>query len=154
MPTMFIFPRKKSKSYIDDAPPGSFAVYHESGWIQKDCFIIWFKKFIEFSRPSAEKPVFLPVSWWTCFSKNVDQTCMWKQRHHLVLPFALQPLDVSFMGPLMTYYEQEMWKWLINHPGQYNDILGSETIQRSFFKSSCNANCYKRFWKIGNISIE
>ncbi|KAF2900054.1 hypothetical protein ILUMI_06138 [Ignelater luminosus] len=30
----------------------------------------------------------------------------------------LQPLDVSFMAPLSAYYEQELRKWLVAHPGR------------------------------------
>ena len=30
----------------------------------------------------------------------------------------MQPLDVSFMKPLSTYYDQELKKWLPYHPGQ------------------------------------
>ncbi|XP_033231538.1 jerky protein homolog-like [Belonocnema kinseyi] len=60
MPTMFVFPRKRENPMLlDDGPPGSFAVYHESGWIQKETFVIWFKRFIEFARSTAEKPVLL-----------------------------------------------------------------------------------------------
>ena len=30
----------------------------------------------------------------------------------------MQPLDVSFMKPLSIYYDQELEKWLRNHPGR------------------------------------
>ena len=30
----------------------------------------------------------------------------------------MQPLDVSFMKSLSTYYDQELKKWLPYHPGQ------------------------------------
>ena len=30
----------------------------------------------------------------------------------------MQPLDVSFMKPLMTYYTQAVENWLRNHPGR------------------------------------
>lgn len=46
MPVMFVFPRKRENPLLmNDAPPGSFAVYHKSGWINEDPFLIWFKKF-------------------------------------------------------------------------------------------------------------
>ena len=30
----------------------------------------------------------------------------------------MQPVDVSFMKPLSTYYDQELEKWLRNNPGR------------------------------------
>ena len=30
----------------------------------------------------------------------------------------LQPLDCTFFGPLKTYYNQEIEKWLLSHPGR------------------------------------
>ncbi|KAG5896632.1 hypothetical protein JTB14_009539 [Gonioctena quinquepunctata] len=30
----------------------------------------------------------------------------------------LQPLDVTFMAPLSTYYQQEVRQWLATHPGR------------------------------------
>ena len=44
---------------MDDAPPGSFAVYHESGWINKETFIVWFKRFLDYVNPGPNKPVLL-----------------------------------------------------------------------------------------------
>lgn len=47
IPPMFVFPRQKENPRLMyDAPPGSFAVYHKSGWINKELFIVWFKKFV------------------------------------------------------------------------------------------------------------
>lgn len=60
MPPMFIFPRKKANPLLmDHAPADSFAVYHGSGWIQKDLFVFWFNKFIRFSNPRPDKPKLL-----------------------------------------------------------------------------------------------
>lgn len=54
MAPMVVFPRNKaSPKLMDHSPPGSWAVYHKSGWIQKDMFVSWFKKFLEFSNPST-----------------------------------------------------------------------------------------------------
>lgn len=45
-----------------------------------------------------------------------------KNVHILVIPphtsHRIQPLDVSFMKPLSTYYEQEVRTWLRNNPGK------------------------------------
>ena len=58
MPTMLIFPRKlPNAQLLDHAPPGTFAEFHPSGWIQTNIFIKWFKKFIEFTHPTPENPI-------------------------------------------------------------------------------------------------
>ena len=38
----------------------------------------------------------------------------------------MQPLNVSFMKPLSIYYDQELEKWLCNHPGR---VVTSDGIQ-------------------------
>ncbi|KAG8314392.1 hypothetical protein J6590_093624 [Homalodisca vitripennis] len=41
MPEMFIFPRKKENPpLMNDAPPEYFAVNQESGWINKNSFLV------------------------------------------------------------------------------------------------------------------
>ncbi|KAG5869592.1 hypothetical protein JTB14_014721 [Gonioctena quinquepunctata] len=47
MPPLFVFPRARAKP-VDDAPPGSTAHYHPSGWMQTEIFLSWFDKFIGF----------------------------------------------------------------------------------------------------------
>ncbi|XP_072375664.1 uncharacterized protein [Diabrotica undecimpunctata] len=44
MPPLFIFPRKRMKpELLDGAPPGSWAECNDSGWMQGDLFVKWFK---------------------------------------------------------------------------------------------------------------
>jgi hypothetical protein len=53
MPVMFVFPRaRENKELLDDAPPGSTAEYHLSGWMQMEIFLKRFHRFIEFSKPT------------------------------------------------------------------------------------------------------
>ncbi|KAF2887573.1 hypothetical protein ILUMI_18600 [Ignelater luminosus] len=60
MPTMFVFPPKRENSLLmDNAPPGSFAYYDESGWIKAESFLYWSRRFIEYTNPSPQKPVLL-----------------------------------------------------------------------------------------------
>jgi hypothetical protein len=58
VPTMFVFPRvRENKELLDDAPPGSTAEYHYSGWMQTEIFLKWFHRFIEISKPAERKPL-------------------------------------------------------------------------------------------------
>ncbi|KAJ8887650.1 hypothetical protein PR048_013868 [Dryococelus australis] len=91
MHSMFVFPRKKENlKLLDYTPPVSFAVYHQSGWIQKEA--------VGLVTLARENHIVI-----LCFSPHCTQ--------------CLQPLDVSFIAPLIEYFEQGVWKWLFAHPG-------------------------------------
>jgi hypothetical protein len=60
MSTMFVFPpATENKELLDDAPPGSTAEYHLSGWMQTEIFLKWFHPFIEISVPTERKSLVL-----------------------------------------------------------------------------------------------
>lgn len=125
MPPMFIFPRKREKiELLDDAPPGSTAEFHPSGWIQKEIFIKWFKRFLTKANPSAEKPVLLLLDGHATHTKSIDLINMARENNVVLLCFPphcthrMQPLDVAFMAPLSTYYGEEARKWQRDHPGR------------------------------------
>lgn len=125
MPTMFIFPRKRDNPLLlDDAPPGSFAQYHPSGWMQSDIFVCWFRKFIEFSKPTPEKPVLLILDGHATHTKSLELINLARANNVILLclpphcSHRMQPLDVTFMAPLSTYYQQEVRQWITMHPGR------------------------------------
>ncbi|GBM78831.1 hypothetical protein AVEN_157795-1 [Araneus ventricosus] len=106
---MFILPRKKENPLLmDDAPLGSFAVYHESDWINKDTYLVWFKKFIEHSNPGPKKPVSLIIGSRNSHTKSLELVNLVRANNVMFLCFPLhtthrlQSLDVSFMAPLKT----------------------------------------------------
>lgn len=123
---------------MDITPPASFATYHKSGWINKDTFILWFKKFLEFSNPSREKPVLLLLDGNKSHTKSLEINLA-RERNVVTLAFPphttyrLQPLDVTAMAPLSTYYEQEVRKWLFTHPGRCVTIYGIATLFNTVF---------------------
>ena len=145
MPAMFVFPRKRENAMLmDDTPPGSFAVYHESGWIQKESFIIWFRKFIEFSNPSSDKPVLLLLDGHASHTKSLELIDLARKNSVTIICFPphcthrLQPLDVAFMAPLSAYYEQEVRKWLIAHPGRSVTIYQVGKLFRAAFSRAAS----------------
>lgn len=88
MPGMFVFPRKKANPLLmDGAPPGSSAVYYETGWITKENFIIWFKKFIEFSNPGPQKPVLLILDGHSSHTKNLELLNLARENNVILLCF-------------------------------------------------------------------
>ena len=94
--------------FMDNAPPGAISMPHPSGWMQLDIFTQWFEHFIQHSNPTRERLVLLVLDGRKTHTNNLAAHCTHR----------LQPLDVTFMKPLMTYYTQEVEKWLRNHPGR------------------------------------
>lgn len=125
MPPMFIFPRKRLKpELMDDAAPGAWAECHSSGWIQSDIFSRWMERFITFSNATLQKKVLLLLDGYATHTKNLEVIDLAKKNGVIMLCFPphcthrLQPLDVSFMKPLSTFYSAEIQKWLRSHPGR------------------------------------
>ena len=125
VPPMFIFPRERKKpELMEKARPGSIAEPHESGWMQPDIFVRWLEHFVAHTHPTATKPVLLILDGHKTHTSNMPFIEMARKCHVVVLCLTphcshrLQPLDVTFIKPLMTFYTQEVEKWLRNHPGK------------------------------------
>ncbi|GBM99310.1 hypothetical protein AVEN_258409-1 [Araneus ventricosus] len=154
---MFVFPRKKENPLLmDDGPPGSFAVYHESGWINKETFLVWFQKFIEHSNPRPKKPVLLIIDGHNSHIKSLELVNLARTNNVVLLCFSrhtthrLQPLDVSFMAPLSNFYEQETRKWLMNHPGRCVTIYQvGKLFKAAFSREATVQTAVKGFEKTG-----
>lgn len=157
MPPMLIFPRKRIQpELMDGAPPGAWAECHTSGWIQTDIFMSWFKRFITFSRATKESPVLLLLDGHATHTKNLELIDLARESGVILLCFPphcthrLQPLDVSFMKPLSTYYGDEVKSWLRAHPGrvvtQYQ-IAG--LFGKAFVKAALMGTAISGFNKTG-----
>ncbi|KAF2900937.1 hypothetical protein ILUMI_05250 [Ignelater luminosus] len=113
MPPMFVFPRKRENNLLmDDAPPRSFAYYHESGWINAESFLYWFRRFIEYATSSPQKSVLLILDEHRSHSKSIALIDLVRENNVALLCFSphtthpLQPFDVSFIAPLSAYLEE------------------------------------------------
>lgn len=151
MPPMFVFPRARAKpDLLDDTPPGSTASYHPSGWMQKEIFLNWFEKFIAFSNPSKENPVLLLLDGHATHTKNLELIQRAKDKGVVLLCFPphtthrLQPLDVSFMSPMSTYYTSEVQRWMQQHPGrpvtinQIGKLFGNAFMKAASVQTAVN----------------
>ena len=126
MPPMLIFPRLRRKpELMDGVPPGSILAFHPSGWMQQTAlFTDWFRHFIAFAKPSASKPVQLVLDGHATHTKNIELIDLARENnvHIICLPphctHRLQPLDVAFMKPLSSYYDEAVRIWLRCHPGR------------------------------------
>jgi DDE superfamily endonuclease/helix-turn-helix, Psq domain len=142
IPPLIIFPRQRMKNELmDGTPPGCIYKCHPSGWMQTDIFTEWFQHFIVSSASSVTNPSLLILDGHATHTKNLAVIDLARLNGVtlLVLPphcsHRLQPLDVSFMKPLSTFYNQECEKWLRSHPGrvitmfQIGAVFGSAYIR-------------------------
>ena len=109
---------------MDGAPHGSISVCHPSEWMQKDLFTAWFQYFIRDYGASFDNRVLLVLDGHATHTKNLEIIDL--ARAHGVsisnIPphtsHQLQPLDISFMKPLSTFYNQALEQWLRNNLGR------------------------------------
>lgn len=122
IPPAFIFPRKNMKlDLMDHAPTGSVGYAQEKGWMNGHVFLKWLQHFVKHSKASPQNKVLLLLDGHSSH-KNIDVLTFAKQNGIVIFCFPphcthrLQPLDISFFGPLTTFYNQELNIWLKSHP--------------------------------------
>jgi len=78
--------------------------------------------FIKHTKPRKEDPVILILDGHYLHTRNLEVITLARENHvdNICLPphstHKVQPLDKAFMGPLKTFYCQEIEKWLRSHP--------------------------------------
>ncbi|KAL0858552.1 hypothetical protein ABMA27_012406 [Loxostege sticticalis] len=138
VPPMIIFPRKNmSDRLMKGAPVGSIGRAHPSGWIQTYLFTQWFEHFIAYVQPSEASPVLLLFDGHFSHTKNIELIDKARENHVTLVSLPphcthkIQPMDKSFMGPLKTYYSEEIRVWL----RQNNKPLTTYDIAELFGKA-------------------
>lgn len=158
VPPFLIFPRMRRNPIFEiGLPPESMIDCHPSGWMQSEIFApTWFNHFLKHSKPSPERPVLLIMDGHSTHVKNLNLVELARQNsvHILIIPphtsHRLQPLDVSFMFPLSTYYEQEVRSWLRNNPGKVVTInnVGS-LFGKAYQRAATTQNAISGFKNTG-----
>lgn len=151
VPPMLIYARKRMKNeLLDDAPSGFWGTCSDNGWITSKIFFDWFQSFVNFSKPTKEKPVLLLLDGHASHTKNIELIDYARENNVILLctpphcTHKLQPLDVSFMRPLSTYYSAEVKKWLREHPGrvvtpyQVAKLFGNAYLQAATMLTAIN----------------
>lgn len=125
VPPLIVWPRKNMQdALMEGTPSGSIAACHPSGWIQTDIFTMWFNHFLKHVKPSEDDPVLLLLDGHNSHTRNMDVIDKAREHHVSIvcLPphssHKMQPLDVSFMFPLKTFYAQAIEDWLHSNPGK------------------------------------
>jgi hypothetical protein len=124
IPPFMIFPRKRmNMTLLNDTPPGTVGVVSASGWTTSEIFLQWLQHFIDYAKPTEQKKVVLLLHGHSSH-KSLQAIELARQNNVMIVCFSphtshrLQPLDVSFFGPLKSAYSAECDKWMIQHPGK------------------------------------
>lgn len=121
IPPMLIFPRKRLTPLLEkDGPTGALYKCSENGWINENLFLEWLLHFKQHAKPSADEPVLLILdNHASHISLPVYEYCKRNNINMLSLPphtsHRMQPLDVSFFGPLKNAYKKECDSFMKSH---------------------------------------
>lgn len=125
VPPMLIFPRVRMKDELKiGAPAGTLFRAHPSGWMQTELFVDWFEHFLLHTKPSSCNPVLLILDGHVSHTKNLKLIELARENCVTIVSLPphcthrLQPLDVSFMGPLKSYYSKAIEKFHRDTKGQ------------------------------------
>ncbi|XP_030745251.1 uncharacterized protein LOC115890301 [Sitophilus oryzae] len=138
VPPYFIFGRIRMKEeLLYGAPIGSDGTAQKNGWMCTEIFVKYLHHFSKYAHSSPETPVLLMVD---NHSSHISLPAInyCRQKGIIMIGFPphtthrLQPLDVSFFGPLKSFFSRECDNHLVNHPGQ---LIGDKHICQLFGKA-------------------
>ncbi|XP_065172534.1 uncharacterized protein [Atheta coriaria] len=121
IPPMFTFPRKRLTPLLQkDGPAGALYKCSDNGWINENLFLEWLVHFKQHAKPSALEPILQILD---NHASHISLTIYeyWKVNHIHMLSMPphtshrMQPLDVSFFGPLKMAYKKECDSFLKSH---------------------------------------
>lgn len=161
IPPMIIFPRvHMQQHFMHGVPPGTLGAAHKSGWMQTDLFSKWFDHFLVHSQASKDNPALLILDGHKTHTQNI--AVIEKARENgvtiLCLPphcsHRMQPLDVSFMAPLTTFYTEQVEVWLRQNPGKCVTLsqIGS-LFGQAYLQASTPLNAINGFRKTGTYPV-
>lgn len=161
IPPAMIFPRKYMKQeLIDKAPLGTVGYAQENGWMTTEIFLKWLSHFKVHSKPSENNKVLLLLDG-HCSHKNIEVLEYAKKNHILLFCFPphcthrVQPLDVSFFGPLTTYYNQAIRIWMLqNEKRVVSHFQVGEIFSQAYAKAATVGNATSGFKKTGIYPLD
>jgi DDE superfamily endonuclease len=124
VPPVFLFKRKNMNDrLLRNCPPGSVGFPSPTGWIDSSLFVRYLQHFITCVQPRESSPVLLILDG-HCSHKSIEAIELARQNHITMLTIPphtshrLQPLDLTFFGPLKTNYNRQADKWMLSNPGK------------------------------------
>lgn len=156
VPPMIIFKRSRMEySLASGAPAGSLVEVSESGYINSELFLKWFKHFVAHVRPSKEEKVLLLLDGHTTHSKNLDVINLARESGVLLLQLPghtthrLQPLDVSVFKPFQLYYDEAVTKWHRTNPPPLRQCHVSSILSEAYVRVATMSNAMNGFKATG-----
>lgn len=100
MQPMMVFPGKRMDPQLMlNAAPGAWGVCSDTGWMTAELFLEWFKKFIEFSGATVERPVLLLMDGHSTHTQNIE--LINEARSHGVIILCFPPHTTHRLQSLM-----------------------------------------------------
>ncbi|XP_025410766.1 uncharacterized protein LOC112683809 [Sipha flava] len=119
VPPMFIYPRTRMNILLEKGGPvGSIYACSKNGWINSELFLEWLKHFSKSVKPTSEDPVLLIMdNHCSHISLQAYEFCKANGICVVTLPphtsHKLQPLNLTFFGPLKNAFNREFTVELI-----------------------------------------
>jgi hypothetical protein len=144
VPPMMIFKRKlMCDRLMKGTPAGAIGVASENGWIDRDIFVKYLGHFAKQVNPSATNKILIVLDGHV--SHKSLEAIDFARQHNITLitlpphtSHKMQPLDVTFFGPLKTNYNHELNKWMVNNPGKRVAVYDiGELFASAYLKAAC-----------------
>lgn len=155
LPPMMIYPRKRAvpDNFKVEAVPGTLFRSSETGWINSDLYLEWFKFFIEHIPPT--RPVLLITDGHASHlsielielarANGIFLLCLPAHTTHI-----LQPLDVGVLKSFKSYFSKSGTMYIVKNPGRVitNDVL-AQLVGEAWPLSFTTLNIMSGFKKCG-----
>jgi hypothetical protein len=119
-------------------------------------FSQWFLHFIKYSLPTKEDPVVLVPDGHYSHTRNLEVITLARENKVdiICLPphssHKMQTLDKVFLGPLKTFYCQEIEKWFRSHPGRVVTVYQiGELFGNAYKRAATGEKVPNGFWVTG-----
>ncbi|XP_018399528.1 PREDICTED: uncharacterized protein LOC108777200, partial [Cyphomyrmex costatus] len=156
IPPMIIFKRLRIDiSLASGAPAESLVEISETGYINSELFLKWFKHFLAYVRPSKKNKMLLLLDRHTTHSKNLNVINLARENGVLLLQLPghtthrLQPLDVSIFKPFQLYYDEAVVKWHRTNPPPLRQCHVSTLLSEAYLKIATMSNAVNGFKATG-----
>ena len=124
VPPFYLFPRKRMQlHFMKGCSPGSVGFANGSGWMDTDNFLLYLDHFISLTKPSEKEPILLILDGHTSH-KSLAAVLKARENNIILLTLPphcshkLQPLDLTFFGPLKNQYAKEADYFLTINSGK------------------------------------
>lgn len=112
IPPMIVFPRDKMiPGFLRGLPPGSIGYTSERGLVNSELFLTFLKHFVQHALPSSPSPALLLIDNYISYV-SIEAMDFCAENNVAIMGFPphsrqkLQPLGISFFGPLKACYSQ------------------------------------------------